>query len=84
MKATSLEAYREMQPKIKTDHDKILSVLKKTEPLTYNEIAWRLGWFNPNKVSRRMPELIRLGKARLKEVRKCSRAKSNCSAYVLL
>lgn len=84
MRTTSLEAFREMQPKIKTDHDKILSVLKKNEPLTYTEIAWRLGWFNPNKVSRRMPELIRLGKAKLKEVRKCSRAKSNCSAYVLI
>ena len=83
MRQTSLEAYAEFKPKIQTDHDKILSVLKKDKSLTYNEIAWMIGWFNPNKVSRRMPELIRLGKAKLKEVRKCTRAKSNCSAYVL-
>jgi len=81
MKATSLEAYTNMQPKIKTDQDKILSVLGK-EPLTYNEIAWRLGWFNPNKVSRRLPELLRLNKVRLVGVKKCSKAKSNCSAYI--
>jgi DNA-binding Lrp family transcriptional regulator len=73
-----------MQPKIKTDQDKILSVLKKNEPLTYNEIAWRLGWFNPNKASRRMPELVRLGKALKKGVKRCSRAKSNCTAYILI
>lgn len=84
LQPTSLEAYRNMQPKIKTDHDKILSVLSKTKTLTYNEIAWQLGWFNPNKVSRRIPELIRQGKVRLKEVRKCTRANSNCSAYTLI
>ena len=82
-KQTSLEAYLTMQPKIKTDHDKILSVMRKDKPLTYNEIAWQLGWFNPNKVSRRLPELLRQGKVKLKEVRKCSRANSNCSAYIL-
>ena len=80
----SLEAYKNMQPKIKTDHDKILSVLKKDKPLTYNEIAWQLGWFNPNKVSRRIPELIRQGKVVSKGTRKCTRAKSNCSTYALV
>ena len=82
MQATSLEAYRNMQPKIKTDHDKILDTLSRTNPLTYNEIAWRLGWFNPNKASRRLPELLRLGKVIKTGVKMCSRAKSNCSAYI--
>jgi len=80
----SLDAYRTMQPKKKTDQDKILSVLKRNEALTYNEIAWRLGWFNSNKVSRRIPELVRLGKIRVKEARQCSRAKSKCNAYIKL
>ena len=82
LNTNSLEAYRDMQPKIKTDHDKILSVLKKDKSMTYNEIAWYLGWFNPNKASRRIPELVRLGKVKLKEVRICKRAGSNCNAYV--
>lgn len=81
---TSLEAYKAMQPKIKTDHDKILSVLKKNEAFTYNEIAWLIGWFNPNKVSRRIPELIRLGKVdKMDKPRVCRRAGSLCNVYVL-
>ena len=83
MKATSLAAYSDMQPKIKTDHDKILSVMKNDESLTYNEIAWRIGWNNPVKAARRLPELLRLGKVKLKEVKRCTRANSLCSAYVL-
>ena len=82
IQATSLEAYKNMQPKIKTDQDKILSVMSKTEPLTYNEIAWRLGWFNSNKASRRLPELLRLGKVVKKGVKICTRAKSKCNSYI--
>ena len=97
----SIEAYNNMKPKIKTDHDLILSVLKKDEPLTYCEIAYRVykkmlldsnpeislkafSWKNPNKVSRRIPELKRLSKVKLCKSRKCSIAGSNCSTYVLL
>ena len=42
----------------------------KKEDFTYNEIAKMLGWSNPNKVSRRIPELIKEGKVKVKEVRK--------------
>lgn len=80
---TSLEAYQKKKPTIKTDHDKILSVMSKTKDLTYNEIAWRLGWFNPNKASRRMSELLRLGKIKVSQIRKCTKAKSHCKSYVL-
>ena len=81
---TSLEAYKNMQPKIKTDQDKILSVLSSTNPLTYNEIAHSLGWFNPNKASRRLPELLRLGKVVKSGVKKCTKVNSNYSAYLKL
>ena len=84
MQTTSLQAFENKKPTIKTDQDKILSVLSKQNPLTYNEIAWRLGWFNPNKASRRLPELLRLHKIAKKGVKMCTRAKSNCSAYILL
>lgn len=79
---TSLEAYQNMQPKIKTDHDKILAALKPNKGMTYNEIARYIGWYNPVKVARRIPELLRDGKIRKLEVRKCTIAKSNCNTYV--
>ncbi len=82
MQTTSLQAYKAMQPKIKTDQDKILNALSTNKSMTYNEIARYIGWFNPNKVSRRLPELLRLGKIKLSEVRKCRVARSECRAYI--
>ena len=82
--STSLEAYNNMQPKIKTDHQLILSKLCKNKGFTYNEIAQMLGWKNPNKASRRLPELVRLGLVEVKGVRRCMVAESNCRTYVKL
>ena len=98
MQARSLQPYENFKPKRKTDQEKILTVLKKDKALTYHEIALdlrlkfyneknhreALKWTNPNKISRRIPELIRLGKVKLKEVRKCSIVDSNCNTYVLV
>lgn len=84
MQNTSLQAYTNMLPKIKTDHEKILSVLSKKQPLTYNEISKLLKWHQPVKVARRLPELLRLGLIKKSEQRKCSIAKSNCNTYIKL
>ena len=89
---TSQLAYENIKPKIPTDHSLILSVLKKDEAFTYKEIgylvykklllnsetklkafAWKL---DPNKVSRRLKELVLQGKIKVLEQRKCSQAKS--------
>lgn len=94
---TSLEAYKNMQPKIPTDQELILAVLSNEKAMTYNEIAKAVriklyndkntfsvqSWVNPNKASRRMLELIRLKKVIPGEVRKCTIAKSNCKTYLL-
>ena len=98
----SIEAYNNMKPKIKTDHDLILSVLKKDKILTYKEIGYAIykqlllssdskaklkayAWkYDPNKVSRRMKELVRLKRVKIVKTRKCSIAGSNCSTYILL
>tara|TARA_R110001606_G_scaffold398055_1_gene576202 strand:- start:9771 stop:10028 length:258 start_codon:yes stop_codon:yes gene_type:complete len=82
LQSTSLEAYENKKPKIKNDHQRILFMMSKKEDFTYNEIAKMLGWSNPNKVSRRIPELIREGKVKVKEVRKCTVAGSNCNSYL--
>ena len=102
MKQTSLEAFTKMKPKIPTDQDLILSVLKRNESLTYKEIGQRVykklllnlnpnaklkayAWkYDPNKVSRRLPELVRLKRVKINGSRKCTLAKSNCSTYILI
>ena len=65
-------------------HAKIVNVLSEVQrDLTYKEIAKYLGWSDPNKVSRRLKELREQGKITIKEVRKCTIAKSKCSSYIL-
>lgn len=94
---TSREAYKNMQPKIPSDQELILSVLSYENDMTYNEIskAVRLklyneektfeaqSWVNPNKVSRRMKELLESKKIISGEVRECSIVKSKCKTYLL-
>jgi hypothetical protein len=80
---TSLEAYKLMQSKIPNDHEAILAVLEINSDLTYCEIAKLLRWLNPNKVSRRMPELIRLEKVESSGTKICPIAKSRCTTYKL-
>jgi len=84
MKATSLKAYENKKPQIPTDHQRILGILKNYDGLTYNEIADKLRWRNPNKVSRRLPELVKLNKIRVLEERKCTIAKSTCQSYIMI
>lgn len=95
---TSLEAFKNMQPKIPNDHQVILSVLVDGKEKTYNEIAkdirvkFQLAgqtlkanqWINPNKVSRRLKELVLAKKIEACEPRICAIAKSNCKTYRLL
>ena len=99
MNTNSLEAYENMKPKIPTDHELILSVLS-DEPLTYKEIGYKVykklllngetrlkafAWkHDPNKVSRRTKELLRMEKIKIKETRKCTIAGSKCYAYIKL
>lgn len=94
---TSLEACKNMQPKIPSDHELILAVLSYEKDSTYHEIAKAVrlklyneknifraqAWINPNKVSRRLPELVRLEKIIESEVRECSIVKSKCKTYLL-
>ncbi|MGB0896859.1 MAG: hypothetical protein ACPGRW_06025 [Flavobacteriaceae bacterium] len=100
MKNTSIQAYKNFMPKIGTDQYHILSVMKKDQDMTYKELGYAVykklllsnetrlkafAWkYDPNKVSRRMKELIDSGKVRLSQSRLCTRAKSNCSAYILI
>lgn len=79
---TSKEAYLNKKPTISSDQEKILSKMDENKGFTYNELSDMLGWTNPNKVSRRMSELVRKNKVKIKEVRKCNIAKSNCNSYV--
>lgn len=98
--ATSREAYENKKPTIQTDQDLILSVLLKDKGKTYHEIslavykklllnintkidayAWK---YNPNKVSRRLKELISKKRIKVLEERKCTLAKSTCQSYVKL
>lgn len=82
MNTNSLTAFKEVPNFRLSHHDKIemaLKLLKKES--TYSEIARAIGWFNPNKVSRRMPELVRLKKAVKCESRICSISKTMCATY---
>lgn len=84
MKPTSKEAYIEAikSGTIVNDRTKIYNVLKSSEKaLTYTEIAAKLNWYNPNKVSRRMKELVELGLIVEKPARKCEVVNSNCTTY---
>jgi len=72
-----------MQTKIPNDHAAILAVLEINNNLTYHEIARLLRWHNPNKVSRRMPELFRLDKVITTGIKICPIAKSKCTTYSL-
>ncbi|WP_299116885.1 hypothetical protein [uncultured Winogradskyella sp.] len=96
---TSHLAYENKKPTIPRDHDLILSVLSKKQGFTYKEIGYAVykklllnietktkafAWkYDPNKVSRRLKELVRSGKIEVLEQRKCTRAKSMCNSYVL-
>lgn len=97
METTSLEAYKNMKPKIPTDHELILAVLSDEKEMTYNEIAKEVrislyaqnktlqlqSWINPNKVSRRMKELVNKKKVMVSEPRLCTIVKSRCKTYLL-
>lgn len=94
---TSKQAYKNMQPKIPSHHELILAVLSDEKELTYNEIAKSVrlwfysnkktieaqAWLNPNKVSIRLAELIRLKKIIPGEIRKCTIGGRNCQTYLL-
>lgn len=84
MKATSLEAHQNAINFKENHYAKIINVLKQfNKGLTYKEIAKYIGWSDPNKVSRRMNELVNKGQVSVSETRKCSIAKSNCQTYLL-
>ena len=86
MKSTSKEAYTEAirSGTIQNDYTKIYNVLRFADkPLTYTEIASKLNWYNPNKVSRRMSELVKLGLIIEEKPRKCSIVNSNCTTYLI-
>lgn len=79
-KITSLIANQSVDKE--SDSKKILSVLNENIGLTYQEISTILNWRNPNKVSRRMKELVSSGKALELKPRICSIGKSLCTAYI--
>lgn len=97
---TSLIAYENKKPTIPNDHELILSVMDNDIALTYKEIGYLVykkllldsktrlnafAWkYDPNKVSRRLKELVLAKKIEIKEQRKCTRAKSMCNSYLLL
>lgn len=81
---TSLEAYNAFKDKIPTDHEAILTALEFNPNQTYMEIAKLCRFQNPNKVSRRIPELIRLDKIEKSGERICSIGKRSCSTYAIL
>lgn len=85
MKTTSILA-KEKSNQFKVKHqNKILNVLKKlNKALTYKEIAVHGSFSDPVAVARRMSELVRLGKVKALESRKCSIAKSLCTQYELI
>ncbi len=83
MKETSIKAYHGILPIIPTHHDLIMNVLNDYKDLTYSEIASLIGWTNPNKVSRRMPELLKLNKVVLSKIRKCSIEGHYCQTYLI-
>jgi hypothetical protein len=50
-------AAAKMKDRSPTDCDCIMAALKRYNGATYLEIATMLGWANPNKASRRLPEM---------------------------
>jgi hypothetical protein len=86
MKQTSIEAYLEKitNGTIENDYARIYRTLKQLgKPLTYCEIALWLGWGNPNKASRRMAEMVRVGLIEENDPRICSIAGTRCTTYVI-
>ena len=81
MQTTSLEAYNKIKPLRNKDYKAILVALKSYPKITYNEIALILQWQNPNKVSRRTSEMIKLNLIDKVGERICTIAKSKCSIY---
>lgn len=100
MNTTSKLAYENKKPSIPRDQDLILSVLKTDKGSTYKEIGYMVykkllldsktrlkafAWkYDPNKVSRRLKEMITQGKIAVLEIRKCTRANSQCNSYIKL
>ena len=81
MQTTSLEAYNKIKPLRNKDYKAILTALSYGTEKTYNEIAYVLQWKNPNKVSRRTSEMIKLNLIDKVGERICTIAKSKCSIY---
>ena len=81
---TSLIANANAEKTVKpNDKLQILKALSKCSiSLTYTEIAFICGWvYNPNKASRRLPELLREGKITKCDNRICTQVNSLCSTY---
>jgi DNA-binding Lrp family transcriptional regulator len=86
MRTTSIEAYREkiLSGTVDNDYSKIWFELNwHDEPMTYLEIAKSIGWSNPNKVSRRLKEMVEKGLIKECEVRVCKIAGSRCLTYMV-
>jgi UDP-N-acetylenolpyruvoylglucosamine reductase len=84
VKSTSREALLAKQDTKETDYNYILNSLSLSNGKTYLEIAFSLNWSNPNKVSKRMCELVRLKKVIELEPRICSIGKRRCTVYEIL
>lgn len=85
MKTTSLEAHQTSLTFKEKHHKKILNTLANFKTaLTYKEIAFYGSFENPVAVARRMSELVRLGKVKALEARKCAIAKRKCTQYELV
>lgn len=81
---TSMLAFQNFTAEKKQkDHNLILESLEFNPDVTYHQIARVLNWSNPNKVSRRMPELVLAGKVEISGKKICPIAKSLCSTYKL-
>lgn len=61
MRGTSLLAYRELQPKLSDRHQTVLVAFHAYPCSTDLEIAYHLGFKDPNKVRPRRKELVDLG-----------------------
>ena len=86
MRTTSIEAYREkiLSGTVDNDYSKIWFILNWFDrPMTYSEIAKKLNWSNPNKVSRRTKEMVEMGLIKECEVRVCRIAGSKCLTYIV-
>ena len=86
IRTTSLEAYREkiLSGTVDNDYSKIWWTLNYYDKqFTYSEIAKKLNWSNPNKVSRRTKEMVEMGLIKECEVRVCRIAGSKCLTYMV-